>query len=100
MRPLVDKGRGGGIATDRIMVDGEKIGYMVREAPADRVDSGWAFFAGDETDEYLSDTDNVGVYQLNTIANFTPDIVPLLDAPVGSAYERNPTSGRLELVAK
>ena len=33
----------------------EKIGYMVREEPSkDNPDSGWRFFAGDESKEYNS----------------------------------------------
>ena len=28
-------------ATDRITVDGMKVGYMYRESPQDRNDSGW-----------------------------------------------------------
>jgi hypothetical protein len=28
---------------------------MYREAPRDTIDSGWRFFAGDETDDYVND---------------------------------------------
>ena len=45
-----DEGEGC-IATDRIMVDGEKVGYMYRENPDFVGDSGWRFTAGDEDDE-------------------------------------------------
>ena len=45
----------GCFATDRILVDGEKVGYMYREEPADGNDwdSGWRFTAGDESQEYM-----------------------------------------------
>ena len=36
---------------------------------------------GRETDEYANDVNNVGVYSLNTICNYDPDILPLLTAP-------------------
>ena len=42
-----DEGEGC-IATDRIMVDDEKVGYMYRENPDFVGDSGWRFTAGDE----------------------------------------------------
>lgn len=79
-------------ATDRIMVDGEKVGYMYREEPdPDMPDSGWRFLAGDEPDEYLNDPVNLGVYSLNTVCNYDPDIIPLLRAPYGTAYYRDET---------
>ena len=83
-------------ATDRIMVDGEKIGYMYREEPnPDLPDSGWRFFAGDEPDEYLDNPLNSGIYSLNTLCNYDPDIIPLLHAPYGTAYCRDET-GKLK----
>jgi hypothetical protein len=36
---------------------------------------------------------------VNIIANYDPDTLPFLDAPVGSAYERHPKSGRFRSVA-
>lgn len=77
---------GGCLATDRIMVDGQKIGYMYREAPDNDVDSGWRFFCGDESDEYIDNPQNVGVYEVNSVANYDPDIVPYLQTPAPCAF--------------
>lgn len=85
----VAEGRGGCLATDRITVDGAPVGYMYRDLPIREDDSGWRFFAGDEDDEYMSDLQRHGVYDVNTIVNCDPDIFPLLDAEVGSRFERN-----------
>ena len=60
---------------------------MYREESDDEVDSGWRFFSGEET-EYTSDSANLGLYDVNTIANYDPDIIPVLGAEVGNAYER------------
>ncbi|MDR0500014.1 MAG: DUF2185 domain-containing protein [Coriobacteriales bacterium] len=82
----------GCFATDRITVDGQKVGYMYREEPdveSKMPDSGWRFFAGDESDEYANNPDNVGVYALNTIANYDQDIIALLDSPYGTAFGRD-----------
>jgi hypothetical protein len=87
-------GYGSCIATDRITVDGAKVGYCYRETPDDPSDSGWRFFAGDETEEYADDANNLALYDVNTIANYDSSIAPLLDAPAGSAFERD-ESGRL-----
>lgn len=94
IQPLVKKG-GACFATDRITVDGQKVGYMYREAPDFEEDSGWRFFGGDETEEYASDPKNVGIYQVNEIANYDQDIIPLLDAPWGAEFERDENGGPL-----
>ena len=85
-------------ATDRITVDGQLVGYMYRE-PGDRTgDSGWRFFAGDESQDYVDNAANFEIYDVNTIANYDPEIIPLLDAPAGSAFARNAVTSTFEAV--
>ncbi|HKW69724.1 MAG TPA: DUF2185 domain-containing protein [Candidatus Dormibacteraeota bacterium] len=82
-------GLGACLATKRITVDHLPVRWMYREEPDHADDSGWRFFSGiGEDDDYLSNPDNAGVHDVNTIANFDPSIVPFLDAPVGAAFER------------
>ncbi len=90
IRPLA-KGHGAAFATDRIMVEGRLVGYMYREKPDQESDSGWRFLAGDEDDSYMSRASNMGIYDVNTIANYDPAIIPLVDAPIGSAFHRQGT---------
>lgn len=92
IKPLVEN-RGGCMATDMITVEGRKVGYMVREDPLNAQDSGWAFMSGQESEAYMDDADNHGVYDINTIANYDPEIIPYLDAPPGAAFERQGPSG-------
>jgi hypothetical protein len=87
MKPLAE-GRGGCYATDMITVEGQKVGYMYREKPDFPEDSGWRFFSGKESKDYLEDANHTAIYDVNTIANYDPGIISLLDAPVGSAFER------------
>lgn len=93
------KNRGACFATDMITVEGRKVGYMYREEPRNDQDSGWIFTAGRESQEYMDDAANHGVYDVNTIANYDPDIIPFLDAPPGTAFERRARSGRFTQVA-
>jgi hypothetical protein len=79
----------GCIATDRIMVDGAKVGYMYREEPDNGGDSGWRFTAGDESDDYMDNPDNSGIYDLNSICNSDPEIIPFLTEPYSSAFARD-----------
>jgi hypothetical protein len=89
------KGHGGCIASDKITVDGELVGYMVRQEPTRREDSGWLFTSGTETQAYMDDADNFAIYDVNTIANYDPDIIPFLDAATGSSFERVDNRGPL-----
>lgn len=84
----VATGHGGCFATDMITVEGLPVGFMYREEPDDVIDSGWRFMSGHESQDYVDDPDNLAIYDVNTIANYDADIVPFLDAPVGSAFER------------
>lgn len=90
IKPLLEwDGPSGCIATDKITVEGFKIGYMYREKPNPKYpDSGWRFFQGEESDEYIKDVKNSGIYDLNTICNYDPSIIPLLKSPYGVCYYR------------
>jgi hypothetical protein len=97
IRPLAPN-RGGSIATDMITVEGRKVGYMYREEPDNDIDSGWRFMSGRESQAYMDDAANHGIYYVNTVANYDPDIIPFLDAPVGSAFEREGGTGEFVAV--
>jgi hypothetical protein len=92
IRPLAP-GRSGCFATDHITVEGRRVGYMYREHPDGNWDSGWRFFSGSESDDYANDPANMAIYDVNTVANYDPDIIPLLDSPFGSAFARTGQSG-------
>lgn len=76
------------LATDMITVEGRKVGFMYRDEPEDNDDSGWRFLSGTEHQVYMNDPKNSGVYEVNTIANYDPAIIPYLDMPVGTELER------------
>jgi hypothetical protein len=81
---------GGCYATDRIVVDGLKVGYMFRELPDQAVLSGWTFMAGDESQEYADDPNNWAIYEVNTICNYDPSIILYLNEVYGTALGRVP----------
>lgn len=94
IQPLAT-GRGSCIATDMITVEGRPVCYMYREEPRDEIDSGWSFFSGQETQDYVDEPSNMALYDVNTIANYDRDIIPFLDSPPGSAFGRQP-GGKFE----
>ena len=90
IRSILDwEGPEGCFASDRITVDGCRVGYMYREPPEEAfADSGWRFFEGNENKKYVQNPNKFGIYTLNTICNYDPDIIPLLNAPYGTAFVR------------
>jgi hypothetical protein len=68
---------------------------MYRELPSSPGDSGWSFLSGEGSQAYLDDPDHLGLYDVNTVANYDPEIIPLLDSPPGSAFARRGSSGKL-----
>jgi len=77
-------------ATNRIIVEGKKIGFMYRDIPKEgKDDSGWRFTAGDESSEYMADENNFGLYDLNLLCNYYNDIIPFLNSDYGTAYYRD-----------
>ena len=89
----VATGFGACIASDMITCGGRQVGFMYRETPSYKPDSGWRFMSGFESDEFMQDPDNHAIYDVNTIANYDPDIIPFLNAPIGSAFEREKGTG-------
>ncbi len=72
----------------KILDEGYKVGYMVREEPLNDNDSGWQFMAGDEDDEYLDNHKNLALLSINEINSLDSDIFKYIDGPVGSEFIR------------
>ncbi len=89
---------GGCLATDRITVDGCEVGYMYREETDREGDTGWRFFAGDESEDYINDLSHSAVYEVNTIANYDPAILEYLHTDAPCAFEKIPGKRRFRRV--
>jgi len=98
IQPLVH-GYGGCIASDKITVEGYPVGFMYRQEPLNEIDSGWCFLSGFEHEDYMSDSSNHDIYDVNTIANYDPSIIPLLDSDINRAFERTESQEQLLEIA-
>ena len=86
---LIDwDGPDGCFASNKITKEGYKVGYMYRETGDNNADSGWRFLAGDESDEYVNNPENMNIFSLNTICNYDPDIIPYLKSEENTSYIR------------
>lgn len=84
--------------TQRIMRNEQKIGYLYREEPDTEEDSGWRFLCGDESDEYMDDSDNICFVSLGAVLSEDDRILDLLDAPIGAAFEFDESKARFVAV--
>ncbi len=75
-------------ASDMVTVDGLPVGYMHKERPEDEDDSGWRFYSGTETEEYVDNEYHFMMFDLNYIANCDPAIIPYLKQKIGTELER------------
>ncbi len=82
------KGMGYSICSNKITVEGMKVGFMYREEAFDDEDSGWRFLSGTEDQEYANNPDNSKIYGVNAIANHDNAIIPYLKAAIGTEWER------------
>lgn len=83
----------------RMVLDqGEPVRFMYREATDREEDSGWRMFTGLETEEYNDDASNIAIVPLTRFAELDPRVSRLLDAPIGSVFERVPGAEEFEPV--
>ena len=90
---------GGCIATDKITVEGLKVGYMYREEVEEELDCGWRLFSGTESQDYVDDPNNSAIYNVNTIANYDRAIIPYLNLPYGTELERIDGTDKFQIVS-
>jgi hypothetical protein len=86
------------MASDKITVEGFKVGYMNRQESINDVDCGWSFFSGLEDQEYADNPDNLAFYNVNTIANYDRAIIPYLSLPVGTELIRIEGTDKFKLL--
>ncbi len=91
-------GKGACIASDSITVDGNYVHYMYREESINKVDNGWRFFSGLESQEYVDNPDNMAFYDTNTIANYDPAIIGYLHLPIGTELERIEDTDKFQVI--
>ena len=84
--------------TRRVLYDGYKVGYLVRQEPESEEESGWCMMAGDESEEYMQDAKNICYVSLGAVLNEDDEFVDLLASPVGSEYEWDDASEKFVLV--
>ena len=81
----------GFVLASKMLTDGNsnrKVQSMYREETTNPQDSGWRFFCGEETPDYINNPDNIAIYGIDTILKIDPSIRPCLNHSPGVALER------------
>ena len=73
----------------RVLKDGVRVGYLYRESPDGENDSGWRMMVGDESDEYITDADNLSFVSLGAVLREDASIVGLLETSAPCAFIRS-----------
>ena len=94
----ITEGYDGCIASDMITLDGFPVIYMHRDILDNQKDSGWRFLSGMEDEAYMRNPNNHSVYDVNTIVNYVPTTFTMLDAPVGSEFEKHDENSQFNLI--
>ena len=77
------------IITNKIMNENWKVGLMQKLESTEETDSGWFLSAGNESQEYIDDAENLCVVTLKELCDRDPTIIPhLLDKEVGDILIR------------
>lgn len=78
-----------GCVVTKKLLEQETVGFMRKEEPVkDHPDSGWRFFVGDESDEYLESMDNIEIVGLNAVCNLDPTVMAYIHTTPGKSYRK------------
>lgn len=72
------------IVSQEVSKNGETIGFLYREAAVFEQDSGWRFFSGWESDEYVADVAHFDTLPLSEVVAMQPEIKTLLNEQYGA----------------
>jgi hypothetical protein len=89
MEGNIEKDLGYVILSNLIAQGRSKVGFLYRENPDNKLDSGWRMFSGDEDEDYIENPDNFGMYDSKKVLDIDPSIESLLDSPYKTAFERS-----------
>ena len=77
-----------GAIVSRKILGGEPIRFAERLQPQNGGDSGWAFSAGTEAQEYIDNAANLAIVRLSTMVQKDAELRKIVESPIGSVFRR------------
>ena len=78
----------GAYVSKKIIEEDWKVGYMSRDEAMHEGDSGWAFMAGNEDDDYVNDYRNIALCSIYEVCRLDPAVGKYIVNPVGTKMIR------------
>lgn len=78
------KKMGGSVVSNNITSQTGELKWCIREQPLNKVDNGWRFLSNIDDDEFLSNSDNMSIWDFSTIVEIEPAILSIYEMPVGT----------------
>ena len=75
---------GGSVVSNHILENKAKLKWVFREDAVDELDNGWRFLSEIDTEEYLSNPENMSVCDWSTIVEIEPAVLLIYDMPIGT----------------
>lgn len=94
----MDRKRLTAVVSIEVARQGLPSGWLYRDRPDGEDDSGWRVFSGAEPDDFADRPGNFVEITLAELLDLDPGLEEVLEAPPGSCFEREDTTGRLTLV--
>ena len=85
------------IATKILVENNMPVLYAYREIARNHQDSGWRFFSGSESQAYIDDPENSGIYYATTILDIDDSIRSILNTPAPCAFKRETFDGEFRV---
>lgn len=86
------------VVSIEVVEQGLATGWLYRDQPDRDGDSGWRVFSGAESDDFADSPDHFVELSLADLLTLDPGLQTVLDAPVGTCYEREDGSDELIVV--
>lgn len=79
-------------------VEMDSIGYCYRENTELKIDSGWRFLYGDESEDYLDNPENTHTKDMKEIIEWKPSVKEILKAYPGQEFEWNDSAQKFDKI--
>ena len=86
MKQYITNG-GGCIVTKSVLQGNTPLKWLFREEPVNEVDNGWRAMGRDDTQEYIDESSNHAICDINTLINIEPTVLNVYEMPVGTDLE-------------
>ena len=80
----IGMGLGASIVSNNILENKANIKWILREDSVNELDNGWRFLSEIDTEEYLSNAENMSICDWSTIVEIEPAVLSIFNMPIGT----------------